>query len=471
MFLHCYVDSCHVYLSAGSSVASPSKDVCLGGRFRFPFLYTQPGFTGQMYFTPSKGGARRLIMDNGLAKDPRIKVSGYTAFLTDLTEDDDGNFSVSFGHDDLFHAFQLNVTVCTDPVSKSYGESYNCNIPQKAEFLEFAPHLSDAQPRVLWNRSDPQTNQGGRGQVMHSSWTIISVTQEDNGYYDFREKDRKLLSRKLLTVEGKYIKNDKYAGEELLIRYPSAISAWTVSVKLQGGRKNIFLVNAGALVTESNPDARQFDKRVHLLRDGVKITNLETSDSGTYEFKDPQVNIGLTVQLEVKPVPPVPTVPTKSSSTVYIVCCIAGVIVTVIICCCCVRRCCRKKRSSHRSQAAPNTAAALPVYHHHQNQSSGPSYSVAHAPAQSHQPVNPSISRESAASSSEPPDYFTAITMPQPELVPLGGQGGTEAPSVSTGCLSSEPEPSFELTFPSAPPLSSDSTGANVYVSDKLNFL
>lgn len=68
--------------------------------------------------------------------------------------------------------------------------------------VEFAPHPDDPLPRVLWNSSDPQISQGGRGQVRGNFWEILSVTQDDNGYYDFRKKDRKLLSRTLLTVKG-----------------------------------------------------------------------------------------------------------------------------------------------------------------------------------------------------------------------------------------------------------------------------
>lgn len=57
------------------------------------------------------------------------------------------------------------------------------------------------------------------------------------------------------------------------------------------------------------------------------------------------------------------------------------------------------------------------------------------------------------------------------QVAPLGGQGAAPAPSIF---LSSEPELTFELkgvTFPTAPPLSSDSTLSDVYTSDKLNFL
>lgn len=93
---------------------------------------------------------------------------------------------------------------------------------------------------------------------------------------------------------------DKLVGEKLIIEYPSANSAWTVIAKLNEIRKSVTLVDGGTVVTERNLDGRPFSDRVELLRDGLKIYPLKISDSGTYEFKDPQNNIGLTVQLKVE---------------------------------------------------------------------------------------------------------------------------------------------------------------------------
>lgn len=91
---------------------------------------------------------------------------------------------------------------CANPESQYYGETYYATVPGQIEYVEYFTRLSD--PVVMWNRSDPQTSQGGRVEVIRKSLRIISVTQEDNGYYDLREKDGKLLSRILLTVEGDY---------------------------------------------------------------------------------------------------------------------------------------------------------------------------------------------------------------------------------------------------------------------------
>ncbi|XP_034546851.1 uncharacterized protein LOC117818093 [Notolabrus celidotus] len=449
----------------GSSVTLITSKGCVGKRYLFPYSYTSPAFKDQIYFTPSKGGPRTLILDGSVGKVPRLQVSKASIYLTDLTEEDNGVFSISYGHDYplAYDVITLTVSVCTDSVTKTYGESYYCKIPRQAEFLDFAPHLSDTLPKVLWNSSDPQTSLGGRGQVRGDSWEIISATQEDSGYYDFRGKDRKLLSRTLIKVEGKILRNEKYVGEVLIIRYPSADSAWTVDVKLEEERKYINLVNAGIVVTESNPEARAFNGRVHLLHDGMQITLLETRDSGTYTFKDPQNNLGLIVLLEVQPAPTSPKAPLSALLIFGIV---VGYISLTVICFCCAWKCFEKWRSSDNAQAAHQTETALPVYYHNQNQSSGQSHS--------YQPVPLGAYGDTAAYSFEPPDYDTVMNSLQPEVEPLGGQGGTPAPSLGSDCLSSDPGPRFELTGltgPSAPPLSSDSTACGVYSSDKLNYL
>lgn len=55
----------HLFLIEGSSAGIQYEEVCYGGNFRLPFDYTPPVFNGQLYFTPSDGGSRRIVMDNG----------------------------------------------------------------------------------------------------------------------------------------------------------------------------------------------------------------------------------------------------------------------------------------------------------------------------------------------------------------------------------------------------------------------
>lgn len=68
--------------------------------------------------------------------------------------------------------------------------------------MEFTPLHKKDQDQVLWNRTDPQTHKGGRGQIKYSSWEIKDLTQADNGHYTLWKKDKSMESRTRITVEG-----------------------------------------------------------------------------------------------------------------------------------------------------------------------------------------------------------------------------------------------------------------------------
>ncbi|GLD53612.1 uncharacterized protein AKAME5_002835900 [Lates japonicus] len=155
---------------------------------------------------------------------------------------------------------------------------------------------------------------------------------------------------------------------------------------------------------------------------------------------------------------------------------IVGIILVVIICCCCVRKCCCKKSSSKRNESAPQTAATPAAYYHDTNQPAGTSYSPAPSTF-SYQPRNPPVSTGPTTTSTGPSVHNPVnihVTSPQPQVAVSGDQGAAPAPSIGSDMFSSDYEPKFDLKgprFPSAPPLSSDSTFCDVYTSDKLNFL
>uniref|UniRef100_UPI0037E976E2 uncharacterized protein n=1 Tax=Semicossyphus pulcher TaxID=241346 RepID=UPI0037E976E2 len=454
--------SCFLF---GSSAALRSASECYGKHYTFPFEFTPPIFRGQMYFTPRDGGSTITLMVNGEVMDPRMKRSLRSLKLTDLTERDNGIFWVSNGSGERRDAIELDIKDCADNVRKVFGEKFYYDVPHQAEVLEYAPNFS-TPPNVLWNRSDPQTNVGGRGRMGHKFWEISDLTQKDKGYYNLRKEDRTLLSRILLTVEEKSMNYDKKVGENLIITYPLVTSSWTVRFTPEGDSDYTTLMASGTVLTDETPYSGpgQFDRRFRKLPNGIEINSLTMMDSGSYEFRDPDKNLGQTVWLQVQPAPP---------STTAIVGIISGVAFAAILCCCCVRKCCCKKSSSKRDEAAPLAAAALQVYNHGQNRPVGSSHSTTPAPDYSYQPPNPSVSRAPAASSLRPPVNIH-VNPPQPEVDPLRGQRDAPAPTFGSDYFSLDTEPRFEIKgmkAPSAPPLGSDSTVCNVYTSDKLNFL
>lgn len=408
-------------------------------------------------------------MDKGEPKDPRIRVSYSSAYLKDLTDEDAGTFSVSFNDDNRYDIIRLVILECAVDAMRFYGERYYLDVPQEAEYLEFTPSLRNSPTKLLWNRTNPQVSQGSRAQMKKNAWVIMKVTGKDSGYYNIRKKDRSLLSRTLLKVEVDSISFVRAEGGDVVIPHPTPPSSWTIKFKAEGETEYLTLMNVGKMFVDSNPqiEYRQFDGRLRRLHEGLEINPLKTSDSGIYEIRDDEDNLARIVKLSVRAAFP----------TYVIICIVVGAVLVVSVCCCWIRKCCCFKKSyAKRSRAAPQTAAAPGVYNHGQNQRpAGPSNS--NVRLISCQSVNPSVPREAAASSSEPPPYCSVNfhrNPLQPEAAPLGDQGGAPVPTLGSDCLSSDPGPRFELkglntTF--APPLSSDSTSCDVYTSDKLNFL
>ncbi|XP_042274981.1 uncharacterized protein LOC121901943 isoform X1 [Thunnus maccoyii] len=449
---------------------------CYGRDFRFPFEYTPPGFRGQIYFTPSKtGGSRKLVMENGEAKDPRLKVSLNSVTLEHLTERDEGTFSISVDGNRLHDVIELEITECAEQVVRSYNGRYSHNVPRGAEFLEFTPIFRLDQPRVLWNRTDPQTNTGGRGHVKRNVWEISELTQTDNGFYNFRKKDKTLKSRIKLIVQEHKTYYDAKVNEELRITYPVAFTPWHMAFTPKGEKKSIMLMRAGNLVEEDDSMSESFTLRwrIYKMKTALFIDPVESTDSGAFEFRDQEGNLALVVQVKVE----------DDFPPAYVYALIAFGIILVIGCCCCC--CCLRKRtyktSSAKRESTPQTAAAPAAYYHGRNQPEGPSYSAAPPPpAYSHQPYNPLGTQEPTrepTTSLGPPAYNPVdihVNPTQPEVAVPGGQGAAPTFSLGSDCLSSDSGPTFELkgvNFPSAPPLSSNSDYNDVYTSDQLNFL
>ncbi|XP_070818907.1 uncharacterized protein [Chaetodon trifascialis] len=436
----------------GLSVAINSEELCYGRTFRLPFEYTPPVFKGKLYFTPSNGGSRRVVMDNGEAKVPRIKVSYGSVQFTDLNEKDDGTFSISFDGNRMLDVITLKILDCAEDVIRNYNGVYKCEVPRQTEYVEFTPHHNLDETKIMWNRTDPHTNRRGKAQVRYNTLEIARLTQSDNGYYNFRRKDNTLLSRKQLTVEENKRYYEAKVNERLYIenRFEGALSSVTFTPKGETEPKT--LINAGTLAEEEDWSLSvPFAGRLFVMSGGIVIDPVESSDSGLFEFRDSQGNLAQTAQVKVQ---------YASAPTFVYVGIFVGIVFAGIVCCCCVRKCCCKKSSSKRDAPAPRAAASPAVHYQDNSQPTHPSYSHAHAADYSHQPMNPLVYREPATTSHVPP-----VAAP-------GGLRAAPALSLNSDCLSSAPEPKFELkglTFPSAP-LSSDFAVCDVYTSDKLNF-
>lgn len=103
-------------------------------------------------------------------------------------------------------AFYLMSSECIKPYRRNYGETFEHSIPENGFVLEFSPRGAppEARPIVLWNRTNPETLNAGRGRLLRGGkvWVAERVTQADQGNYTIKDDDGNMLSRSTLSVRG-----------------------------------------------------------------------------------------------------------------------------------------------------------------------------------------------------------------------------------------------------------------------------
>lgn len=405
---------------------------------------------------------RRVATENGTALDPRYEISSDKFIIRDVTESDEGflSYNETKYH---FNLARISVKDCSSRVTKDFGSDYLFEFPKNAYSLEFSPlenNNNGAQSQVLWNRTNPQASEaGGRGRKRNNSWIMNQITYEYAGYYTFRDENHKFISRNRINVEGTYQSFEKVQGEDVDITFgiDPVLLDMTFQSDSDYSEKEV-LMKEGEL---QKYNTWMFAGRIRKLPEPtlhITIEDLQPSDSGRFEFTDVKGNKGFVVDMMVKDRYP-PYVR-------YIVAAVS--VLTVVFCCCYVRkRCCKK--TARKNHSVPETEAAPDVYYHddntqpstsaHPSASHGPTYSYPlyhNQPGPTPQPPMVTVPEDPHMSSSQPE---------------AGAASSQEPPSYDS--LFSGAEPQFELrgTFPSAPPLSSDTPYSDVYTSDKLNFM
>ncbi|CDQ72610.1 unnamed protein product [Oncorhynchus mykiss] len=179
--------------------------VCSGQEFRLPVYSGSRIVT----FTPSyPPGPRRVLLENNNLKDPRFEwTKDRTLLLKDVTHGDQGLYSIKLSSGFTDETVRLTVSECIKTFRRGYGETFQHNIPKDGSLLEFSPRGSppDSQPVVLWNRTDLETSEAGRGRLGSDGrvWVAERVTQADQGNYTLRDENGKVISRSKLTVNDK----------------------------------------------------------------------------------------------------------------------------------------------------------------------------------------------------------------------------------------------------------------------------
>ncbi|XP_029296813.1 uncharacterized protein LOC115014245 isoform X2 [Cottoperca gobio] len=317
--------------------------VCSGREFRLPVFSTSRTVT----FTPDPDGPRRVLLDKTIVrgsllvlvclmcvcvctdfqnlftvqpqvKDPRFEwTRDKMLVLRDVTHDDQGLYAIKLFSGFTYEAVRLTVSACIKSYRRNYGENFEHNIPENGSLLEFSPRGAppEAMPVALWNRTDPETSDAGRGRLLQAGkvWVAERVTQADQGNYTVRDGKGKVVSRSTLTVRGRSFNVTRFTKESLNLplflpvpharliftptRYPDESSLGSFDPKPPRGP--VQLIREGHI---TDHDMR-YRGLISLGRNGtineVVIVRLTSRHDGLYEIRDGDGNLVSATWLQV----------------------------------------------------------------------------------------------------------------------------------------------------------------------------
>ncbi|XP_056239066.1 uncharacterized protein LOC130173657 isoform X1 [Seriola aureovittata] len=283
------------------------QTVCAGKEFRLPVYSTSRTVT----FTPNPEGPKRVLLEKTTVKDPRFEwTRDKMLVLKEVTHSDQGLYAIKLFSGFTYETVRLMVSECIKSYYRNYGENFEHNIPENGSLLEFSPRGAppEVMPIVLWNRTDPETSDAGRGRLLRSGkvWVAERVTQVDQGDYTVRDTQGKVLSRSTLTVHaGHSFSVTRFTKESLnlplFLPVPHAhlIFTPTRNPDESSPRGPVQLIREGHI---TDHDMR-YRGLISLGRNGsinqVVIARLTSRHDGVYEIRDEDGNLVSSTVLQV----------------------------------------------------------------------------------------------------------------------------------------------------------------------------
>lgn len=341
----------------------------------------------------------------------------------------------------------------TDYETLHYGENFKIFLPRRAYSLTL--RTSPDEPKVLW-RSQRLIHHDPKHSLVGSYFFIEGVSQRNNGQYDLWDENNHRLSSVTITVRARGESYDLSTGDELDLEYDLPYTSCNVFFTPKDQFEAVELVRKGRVLDRRN-------RRISFYRPCHINMEVSTGSSGLYEVKDNNGDTALVVTLTV-------TDPSSSASNipsygwVGIAATISSTLCYCLKCCCCGKSSSKDSSDEGAEDAAENaTGDADPSLMQYVSEPVhlGPRETVEELPHSTEPTPAPSTPLIHNSNISQPPSYEEALSLPEET-------GGT------LHLLSSTEEPRFEFTgirYSPAAPLSSETTGSDVYTSDKLNFL
>ncbi|XP_024139190.1 uncharacterized protein LOC112153312 [Oryzias melastigma] len=185
------------YVLFGSSCGLREKEMCIGGSVEID-MYTYISYAGPLYFYPREGGVMKTLMNNRQPMDERLIINTKSVKLTKLTEKDNGKFAIVKIDGVVSDILSLTVNDCPEKILLFTGQELVRNVPSNAYYLHVTYSQSPDHSQLLWDHRNG--DYGRRGRVSGNVLRISEVTHKDNGEYNFRDEKTSMVLQIQLDV-------------------------------------------------------------------------------------------------------------------------------------------------------------------------------------------------------------------------------------------------------------------------------
>ncbi|XP_076878762.1 uncharacterized protein LOC143527437 isoform X2 [Brachyhypopomus gauderio] len=263
---------------------------------------------------------RKVVLENTNVKEPRYEwMRNMTLVIRNVTSEDQGLYSIKSPITGFsFETVHLTVSDCLKRFSRNYGETFQLEIPQHGDVLEFlsssrhpAPQSTSssptvplpAEPVVVWTRAMSQVGSMIHGHLRDRYWVIDSVFPDDQGTYTVKDSNGTVVSRISLTVRAHTFNLTLFSRESLFVQLwgemPGARLSFSPAPRSSPAVPSVVFWDGGVVDRESH-----YGSRLSLLHNDtgayVVLRALSVKDEGMYELWDAKGNLVSRTVISVK---------------------------------------------------------------------------------------------------------------------------------------------------------------------------
>ncbi|KAJ8269384.1 hypothetical protein COCON_G00119910 [Conger conger] len=445
-----------------------NENVCFGQDFIIKGQYLNRKYTVVSFTPSSPPGPNRIVFQNNTVQDPRYELENARFRVRDVTEKDEGKFTVQIGREGItLDRITLKVKDCSQREHLNYGDDFRLELLDSVAVLQFSHKDSPSQFVTLWNKTHPTEGTGKRGRVRGRYWLADKVTFADQGSYIQRNKEGRFISRQHLNIQARGDTFFTPNGDSVVFPLKLLPSQVQLYFEPTDGNGKQQLVRNGRVLLP------KYEYRLTVEEDRMEIDELGSSDSGIYQIVDADGNVVYFAEVTVE------------GPTYFKYLPLLGFLIFGVIMCFCMKKICCKKSAQAPAQPVVYGEVSSSTNPLNPSVPSQPQWSGTHAnvPSQPKSNWKPGPSTEpyfALMSSASRPSPATKRASSHVTQEAEGMDATPPSFPISSDILrSSDAGIQFDIgksrntgNYFSTLPLNTDSTEiGSVYNSDKLNFL